>query len=423
MKRLITILLFLLILSCGEKANKEQIDNIPKDTVPKITPEQQRIMDSTRAAKEREELIASYDEYPKIKYEQIILSTRKLRDSILKEYGYYKGNLDRNKVFITLNRKESSNLRVGDTIIVPDTIITDKRAYSVFPQFFPEAEYLDKLVLVSNYYQCWAAFENGKQVYFAAANTGKERTPTYPGRYALVFRQKTRLSSTDSSWRMNYYYNFHPYAGMAFHEYDMPGYPASHACVRQFRTDAKWLYEWGKGVKVDSSGKPIFLTGTPVIILGVPNYDRKRGGPWVDLPSNKDSLLTLDFDPMQVEEARIPLSQIFADAQDWVPNRDYYLHSEDTLRARGIIRDHVKLIESVNINKLNREKKAKAYQDSIRKLKSDSISKAPKDKPYEDIELIPQTKNNKTDLETIKQNLEFLEQKNIELKKDTSEKR
>lgn len=422
MKNAIIILLALLVIACSEKS-KEQENLTPKDTIPKITPEQQRIMDSTRAAKEREELIASYDEFPEIKYERIILSTKKLRDSILKEYGYYKVNLDRNKVFITLNRKESSKLRVGDTIIVPDTIITDKRAYSVFPHFFPEAEYLDKLVLVSNYYQCWAAFENGKQVYFAAANTGKETTPTFPGRYALVFRQKTRLSSTDSSWRMNYYFNFHPYAGMAFHEYEMPGYPASHACVRQFRSDAKWLYDWGRGVRVDSSGKPIYLSGTPVVILGVPNYDRKRGGPWVDIPTNKDSLLKLNFDPMQIEEARIPLSQIFADAQDWVPNRDYYLHSEDTLRARGVIRDHVKLLESVNVNKLKREKKAKAYQDSIRKAKSDSISKAPKDQPYEDVKLIPQNENNKTDLETIKQNLEFLEQKDIKVKKDSTNKR
>ncbi|MDC1068660.1 L,D-transpeptidase [Candidatus Kapabacteria bacterium] len=410
MKNYLIIIFTIFLISCNSENKDNQLST--KDSLIVITPQEQHIMDSVRKSNELIELINSYDIYPKIHYTQIILKTKSIKDSIYSIYGYSKKNLKRNKVFITLNRKESRYIRVGDTVIVPDTIISDKRAYSIFPQYFPKASHLNRLILVSNYYQCWAAFENGKQVYFAAANTGKERTPTYPGRYALVFKQKTRLSSTDSSWRMNYYYNFHPYAGMAFHEYEMPGYPASHACVRQFRSDAKWLYNWGKGVKVKDK-KTVFLSGTPVVILGVPNYDRKRGGPWVDLISNKDSLLKLDFDPMQIEEARIPLSQIFADAQDWVPNRKYYLHSEDTLRARGVIREHVKLIESVNINKLKREKKAKALKDSINKI--NTIKK----------ELIPQNDKNKTDLETIKQNLELLEQKKIKLKinKDSSEKR
>lgn len=412
MKKILIILIAFLVYSCGENTKEEKDPNIKRDTIPELSAEEIRLRDSIQKVKDREELIASYDKFPVINYKRIILKDKKTKDSIYKEYRYQKGNLDRNKVFITLNRKESRYLRVGDTVIVPDTIINDKRAYSVFPQYFPEAAYLNKVVIVSNYYQCWAAFENGEQVYFAAANTGKERTPTYPGRYGLVFRQKTRLSSTDSTWRMNYYYNFHPYAGMAFHEYEMPGYPASHACVRQFRSDAKWLYDWGRGVKVDSNRRPIFLSGTPVIILGVPNYDRKRGGPWVDLATNKDSLVTLDFDPMEVEEALIPISQIFADIQDWVPGRKRFLYAEDTLRARGVIREHVKLIGSVNINKKRREERAKAVADSIEKLKQNTIKL---------IDTKPQTEESKTNIDIIKEKLEMLDKK--EVPPDTTKKR
>ena len=42
-------------------------------------------------------------------------------------------------------------------------------------------------------------------------------------------------------------------------------------------------------------------------------------------------------------------------------NRERYLYAEDTLRARGVIRDNVQLTPSVNFNEL-RKQKAKAKQ-------------------------------------------------------------
>ncbi len=83
----------------------------------------------------------------------------------------------------------------------------------------------------------------------------------------MVWKQELRISSLDSTWKMPYTWNIHRFSGSAFHKFDMPGYPASHSCLRQFLDDAKWLYKWGEGAKYDTANLAIHLTGTPVIII------------------------------------------------------------------------------------------------------------------------------------------------------------
>ena len=68
---------------------------------------------------------------------------------------------------------------------------------------------------------------------------------------------------------------------MSFHQFDLPGYPASHACVRLLERDAKWLYEWGQQWTLDTTGRTILTTGTPVVIVA--EYDYAAPPPWVDL--------------------------------------------------------------------------------------------------------------------------------------------
>jgi len=35
--------------------------------------------------------------------------------------------------------------------------------------------------------------------------------------------------------------------GHSFHQYELPGHPASHGCIRLLERDATWIYDWGKG--------------------------------------------------------------------------------------------------------------------------------------------------------------------------------
>lgn len=343
-------MMMVIIFACGDTHKQEIISNEPE-----LTQEQ---LDSIAL----EEEFANCDSFPTIKY-----TTFKIKDlaqlrEIQNEYRHTEANAWKHKIIITLNRKELGFFRVGGNVVIPDTIIEDTRAYSVFPQCYKGAANLPKLIVVSNAYQAYACYEYGHLVRFAAANTGKERTPTFPGRYSLVWKALERRSSLDSNWIMPYTWNFHEHAGNAFHKFVMPGYAVSHSCVRQFMSDAKWLYDWGEGAKKDSQGKTIPFSGTPVIIIDIFDFERKEGAVWHDLKTNKDIILELPPKPMDVEKALIPWVQIPDGSKGSVPDKQRYIYAEDTLRARGIIREGVRLIPTVDFNKLRREKAAREWK-------------------------------------------------------------
>jgi len=299
------------------------------------------------------------EEFPLINYTLDTIKSREHLKSILNKYRRTESNLKQHKVFITLNRKELRFLGMGSAYITPDTIVDDIRAYSVFPHYYPEGKNIPKIIFISNIYQSYACYEYGKLVRFAAANTGKERTPSFPGRYALNWKVKLHRSSLDSNWVMPFTWNFHTEAGSAFHQFEMPGRPASHSCVRQFLDDAEWLFYWGEGIKRDSLGKLIPLSGTPVIIIDHYDFNEGKGKQWLRLKNNKEKVITLPENPLEVEEALIPIIQIPEMSRSSLRNKMRYVYAEDTLRARGVIRDGVKLIPSVNFNQLRREKAAR----------------------------------------------------------------
>jgi N-acetylmuramoyl-L-alanine amidase len=84
-----------------------------------------------------------------------------------------------------------------------------------------------------------------------AVSTGKPATPTPPGDYRVYAKIPRWWSTPFREWL--------PWAlpfvgGIAFHELqDVPAYPASHGCVRQSFTVARWTYDFasvGMPVKV-----------------------------------------------------------------------------------------------------------------------------------------------------------------------------
>jgi hypothetical protein len=265
-----------------------------------------------------------------------------------------------------LNRKEYRFVRGSDEVLFPEVFYKDSRAYSIFPPYYEGARDIHKLILISAHYQQLGCYEWGVLVKSHPVNSGKEKTPSFKGRYALTFRQLERKSSIDSTWIMKYYFNFHPEAGMALHQFVMPGFPASHSCMRQFLEDAMWIYKWGKGEKLDSNKRRIPLSGTPVIILDHYPFGIEYR-PWMQLSSNRSISLKLPKSPMEVEEPLIPIIQIPEEIRGILRNRERFVFAEDSLRKMGIIREGVQLIPSINYNKLRRIKKAKELEEK-RKL-------------------------------------------------------
>jgi hypothetical protein len=93
--------------------------------------------------------------------------------------------------------------------------------------------------------------DNDKVVRTIAVSTGKPATPTPPGDYHVDAKIPRWWSTPVREWL--------PWAlpfvgGIAFHELaDVPVYPASHGCVRQSMTVARWTYDFasvGMPVKV-----------------------------------------------------------------------------------------------------------------------------------------------------------------------------
>lgn len=337
--------------------------------------------EQSRAEKEEQQLAVQRDDstkvvkkeivnpFPHIGYTRTTIANKQQLDSLRRMYAKKDSTMMAYRALTTVNRKDLHYFRVGDTLMIPDTIMGDRRAYSVFPYYYAAAADIPKIIMVSNKMQSYACYENGELVYFAAANTGEERKPTFPGRYALNWKARLRKSSLNEEWKLPFTWNFHRYAGSAFHQFDMPGRPVSHSCVRQFLADAEWLFHWGKGAQYDSTRQPIAFTGTPVIIIDIFDFSRKKGGPWWDIASNKEGILTLPEKPLEVEEALIPISQIPKEVRGGLPNRTRYVTAEDTLRARGVIRPEAHLLASIDYNKRRAERAAKKAKEEEKRRK------------------------------------------------------
>jgi hypothetical protein len=248
-------------------------------------------------------------DYPEIKYNLTKIKSKKHLEEIKNKYknDTILGPAYR-KSLRTLNRKELRFFRVGQNVIIPDTSILDMRAYSIFPDEYKGAKYLEQLIMINIEYQCYACYEYGKLVRFAATNTGSKDSQTEPGRYFFNWKKKDHKSTYDSTWIMPYTFNMHKF-GTAMHQFSMPGKPVSHSCLRQFGDDAKWIYHWGKSPQRDKNNKIIPNTSTPVIVLNRFDYSIKNGGPWLNLTSNKSYYTKLPDNPMEVEEAVITRKQ------------------------------------------------------------------------------------------------------------------
>jgi len=383
----LNILLIFALSSCDEPEKKTDVSDI--------------LSDSSSVAKTVAEDTIPKSPFPLINYTLDTIRNRQHYRQIINRFRRKKGNFAAFKAFTTLNRKELRFIGVGQAVVIPDTVVDDIRAYSVFPYYYPGAKNIKKIVIISTVYQAYACYEYGKLVRFAAVNSGKERTPSYPGRYSMGWKEKDHLSSIDSTWHMPYTINFHRQAGSAFHKFTMPGRPASHSCIRQFMDDAKWLYYWIDNEKYDSTHKPIPFSGTPVIIIDYYDFSPGNGYKWKYLRNNMELITDLPENPMAVEEALIPISQIPLGARGSLVNYKRFLYAEDTLRARGVIRSGVRLTQTRDFNK-ERRLREKKKREELERLKQDSISKsvisiAPVKKP-----ITPQPKRDSTRVDTLK---------------------
>ena len=183
------------------------------------------------------------------------------------------------RILEKLNRADRTHLEQMPEVIVPDTWHDDVLAYSPIPRSL-DCTMQGKMLIVSLAAQVFGAFENSTLVRWGPVSSGREKYPTPVGRFHLNWKSEGRHSTDDPNWYMEWYFNFQNDRGLAFHQYSLPGRPASHGCIRLLERDAKWLYNWGESWSLSENGQEVTDPGTPVYIYGEYRFDSPQ--PWLD---------------------------------------------------------------------------------------------------------------------------------------------
>jgi hypothetical protein len=169
-----------------------------------------------------------------------------------------------------LNRADLKHLTRLTRVVVPSEFRSEME-HSPFPHEYQAAKDTPKLIVVDQPTQVFAAYEFGRQVRWGPVSSGRKEKPTPSGLVHLNWRSRSRTSTLSGEWRLNWYFNFNNRRGLAFHEFELPGVPASHACFRLLTRDAMWIFNWGESWTLDAKGH-LAANGTPVLILGDYNY-------------------------------------------------------------------------------------------------------------------------------------------------------
>jgi lipoprotein-anchoring transpeptidase ErfK/SrfK len=193
---------------------------------------------------------------------------------------------ERFAMLLKINRKDRSHIRTSDVLVIPDGD-ADLIGLSPFPVQLEVAGPIVKLILVSRRSQVFAAYESGRLVRWGPTSTGKKSTPTPIGLYHTNWRARETRSTVNSNWRLPWCFNLDNQMGVSFHQYDLPGYPASHGCVRLLREDAKWIYDWADQWMLSKANGSLLSYGTPVVIFG--DYSYGKNAPWKRLEEDPNA--------------------------------------------------------------------------------------------------------------------------------------
>jgi hypothetical protein len=206
-----------------------------------------------------------------------------------KPTAWLKGNATtaQRKIVLAVNRADSNHLAKMDSILVPDDLSGDLELYLPFPTSVEYLNAIDKIIFFSYPSQSFAAYEYGELVYAGPTNMGRKADPTPTGLYYTNWKAEKTTSTFNDEWDLLWNFNIENKLGVGFHQYELPGYPASHSCLRLLESDAKLLYKWADEW-ILKSDEVISAKGTPVIVFG--SYPFGSQKPWLQLLSDPHAL-------------------------------------------------------------------------------------------------------------------------------------
>lgn len=244
---------------------------------------------------------------PKIRYSKKLCDSGKYTCVTVKRGQSWKSlfkDPEQRDLVKRLNRM-NTNIWAGMRIAVPENLATTK-LLDIAP--FDKEVDTDgkKLILVNLPKLAWAAYdEDGDIVRWGPVSGGKdycsdigEPCNTIRGVFSVFYKKNQHCVSNtfpangrrgSRGAPMPYCMFFH--RGFALHgSNDVPGYNASHGCVRMYKEDAKWLNQ----EFIETPESP-YDKGTVVI---VETFDKDHKIEHIAEPENDDS----DFDDYNIEE-------------------------------------------------------------------------------------------------------------------------
>lgn len=202
-----------------------------------------------------------------------------------------------------LNRVDVANLKRRDTIIVPKNLKENFIDYSPFPFHLEILDAVPKFIIFSYPIQAFAVYENGNLIKWGPTNMGKKSSQTPRGLFFTNWRGRKVRSTANDEWILNWNFNISNFEGVGFHQYALPGYPASHSCLRLLDADAQFLYNWcDQWILKDANS--LHAKGTPVIVYG--DYAFGKKGIWNDLVKDPNITLISTEKMNEIIEPHIP---------------------------------------------------------------------------------------------------------------------
>lgn len=199
-------------------------------------------------------------------------------------------NLD---IALAVNRVDKTNFSKLDSVVIPTDLSGDKEFYLPFPFEVSSLDDVDKIILFSYPTQSFATYENGILTYTGPTSMGSAVNKTPTGLFFTNWKAEETTSTFNDEWDLKWNFNIENIEGVGFHEYALPGIPASHSCLRLLETDAKHLYNWAdQWVLADA--ETVKVKGTPVVVFGSYNFDGPK--PWLELLNNPKALTISESD-------------------------------------------------------------------------------------------------------------------------------
>lgn len=299
MKKIIVLVLLALFFSrCKKEYEIEKMERDADTTV--YDHNLENAIDSVAIKKNDSIQLAKKDSIEAVKKAALELSKKSKKFNVFKgdEYSYWpiKNSDSLRKLFYNtftkeqqytiaaLNRIDTDHIKKRDTLIVPNAFKSAFIDYSPFPRSLDNLTNVPKIIIFSYPIQAYGVYEKGNLVKWGPTNMGKKASQTPRGLFFTNWKGRKVRSTVDDEWILNWNFNISNNGGVGWHQYELPGYPASHSCLRLLDADAQWLYNWADQWVISEDKKAVKVKGTPVIVYGDYNFGSK--GIWHQLVVN-----------------------------------------------------------------------------------------------------------------------------------------